>query len=793
MPTIDAMDGKTVINKSTTINTNLTEDNPLNAYASYIPVFTLSALTRDEVQTLKYYKDNYKPQNIIARTGGLGGNSNAVSNNDFRTDRGALTELQKRFHSTVRPQDPVRLDDITILPGTQSQQERLLGAIDTAKSILERAFDFFFESVNITTVPSASNDRRLTSVTNIDMTIHEPLGLSLIQVIRGAANNAGFIDHVDAPYLISIDYKGFDDNGKPVVMDSAYQRKIPIKFTKMEIDVTQSGSTYTIKAVPFNEFGLVNRFNYTRQDMFITDQGDLASFCKSLTEKLNDQTALETKKTLYDSDNTADHYIVTCDPDLNGKFVELDTIDSYNMLDITQGDIDTYLNVANDIDQARIDRIKTSKQPRGQIAKGTAIHELLVQAMKAITPYGDWKEFLKQWAVKASGDMSDDLDKLISDEAKAKFVRDNEDKFYVNWFRVQTTITLKQEYDKINKMHGKIIHYHIEPYKIHILNFSQPGLHSKFRDFWQQNRKFIARKKYDYIFTGQNTEILDLSIKYNVAYFASRFTALQQEQYSTKEKPTISSDPYSKEEIVEVDLPHRGSPGVGKTTNVGLYGINEGFDQFLDAFTNPDGDMVQLDMEIRGDPIYISANQFNVMQPPEGAALTSPSGPGIYKNKNLSIDNEKTIAYSERTRSFNLNQGEPFILINFKAPVDINLNTGLYEIGGADQVAFNGLYRVVKIENIFDRGVFKQRLRCIRMKDQGHKVSTPTFQTRISDPKFGNVPIEDITTMYVDDYYNGYSDTGDTIIDFFKKKLDKVIDVLRNLKNNTPSDGGPSA
>ena len=176
MPTIDAMDGKTVINKSTTINTNLTEDNPLNAYASYIPVFTLSALTRDEVQTLKYYKDNYKPQNIIARTGGLGGNSNAVSNNDFRTDRGALTELQKRFHSTVRPQDPVRLDDITILPGTQSQQERLLGAIDTAKSILERAFDFFFESVNITTVPSASNDRRLTSVTNIDMTIHEPLG-----------------------------------------------------------------------------------------------------------------------------------------------------------------------------------------------------------------------------------------------------------------------------------------------------------------------------------------------------------------------------------------------------------------------------------------------------------------------------------------------------------------------------------------------------------------------------------------------------------------------------------------
>jgi len=780
MPIIHAMDGQTITNKSTTINTKLTEDNPLNAYASYIPIFTLSALTRDEVQTLKYYKENYKPQNIIARTGGLGGNPNAVSNKDFRTTKGAVV-------------DTGAASDITILPGNQTQQERLLGAIDTAKSILERAFDFFFESVNITTVPSASNDRRLTSVTNIDMTIHEPLGLSLIQVIRGAANNAGFIDHVDAPYLISIDYKGFDENGKSVVMDSAHQRKIPIKLTKMEIDVTQSGSTYTIKAVPFNEFGLVNRFNYIRQDMLVTTKDDLASFCKSLTEKLNGQTAEETKQNLYDKDNnTADHYIVTCDPSLNGKFVELDTVEIYNMFNMT-GDIDTYFNVANDIDQARIDRNKTSKQPRGQIAKGTAIHELLVQAMKSITPYGDWPEFLKQWAVKASGDMSDDIDKLISDDAKARFVRDNEDKFYVNWFRVQTTITLKQEYDKINKMHGKIIHYHIEPYKIHILNFSQPGLHSKFRDFWQQNRKFIARKKYDYIFTGQNTEILDLSIKYNVAYFASRFKALQQRQSSTEEKPTLSSDPYSKEEMVEFDLPHRGSPGVGKTTNVGLYGINEGFDQFLDAFTNPDGDMVQLDMEIRGDPIYISANQFNVMQPPEGDALTSPEGPGIYENKNLSVDNEKTTAYSERTRSFNLNQGEPFILINFKAPVDINLNTGLYEIGGADQVVFNGLYRVVKVENIFDRGVFKQRLRCIRMKDQGKKVSIPTYQTRISDPKYGNVNSDDITTTFPEDYYTGYSDTGDTIIDFIKKKLDKVIDVLRNLKNNTPSDGGPAA
>ena len=792
MSTKDAITGSTTTNKTTTINTDLIEDNPLNAYASYVPVFTLSALTREEVQTLQYYKDNYRPQNIIARTGGMGGNSNPVSNSDFRTTRSTGTELKNRL--PLRGTDVQSLDDITILPGNQTQQERLLGAIDTARDLLNRAFDFFFESVNITTVPSSSNDRRLTAVTNIDMTIHEPLGLSLIQVIRGAAANAGFIDHVDAPFLISIEYKGFDENGKSVVMDKAHQRKIPIKFTKMEVDVTQGGSTYQIKAVPFNEFGLVNRFNYTRQPMKLESAGDLASFCKSLTKNLNEQTAEEAKNGLYDRDNdTADHYIVTCDKDLNKAFVELESIDSYAMFDLTT-DIDTAWNRAIDATNARFDLEKKGKQPRGQIDKGTAIHELLIQAMKSIKPYDDWKEFLKQWTSKADAELADSISKLVSEDAKARFVRDNEDKFYVDWFRVQTTITLKQEYDKINKMHGKIIHYHIEPYKIHILNFAQPGLHSRFKDFFLQNNKFIARKKYDYIFTGQNTEILDLNIKYNVAYFASRFKALQQQQFNTSEEPEIKqTQDYSRDIVVEPDLPHRASPSVGKTANVGLYGINEGFDQFLDAFTNPDGDMVLVDMEIRGDPVYLSANQFNVMRPPEGADLKSPEGPGIYDNKNRSLDASTTTAYHERTRSYNLNQAEPFILINFKAPVDINLNTGLYEIGGADQVVFNGLYRVVRIENIFDRGVFKQRLRCIRMKDQGKKVTTPTPRTVTSDPLFGNASQgSDIPDVYVDEFLN-FGAEGLSIVDFVRNKINQIKNVLKNIRNNTPGDGGPQA
>ena len=731
----DAMTGKIKVDRDTTADISMIEENPLNKFASFNTLFTLSALTRSEVQTLSYYDASYKPQNIIARSGGKGGDSNVNQTTNFKKV------------------DPANTEDInegsgeSLLPGNAEQEKKLRNQLDAARAILQRGFDFFFESVNISTVPSASNDRRLTAVTNIDMNIHEPLGLSLIQTIRGAAANAGFIDHVDAPYLLTIDYKGFDDHGKFATIDSAFQRKIPIKLTKMEIDVNKGGSMYTIKAIPFNEFGLVNRFNYTRQGFQIKSQGKLSDFCKSLTKALNEQTSQEVKQRLFE-ENTQDHYVITCDKELDKEFAPLDTIESYAMYDMTNTDPDTAFNVLSDAINARIDREKASTQPRGQITKGTAIHEMLIQAMKAIKPYDDFKNILDQWGTKADGEIGESIDKLVSADAKARFIKNNEDKFYVDWFRIQTTITLKEGYDKINKMHSKIIHYHIEPYKIHILNFAQPGLHSKFREFFFQNRKFIARKRYDYIFTGLNTEVLDMNIKYNVAYFSARFKALQQQQYSVVEKPEKTTTSFgTSENVVEADLPHRASPSVGKTANVGLYGINEPFDHFLDAFTNPDGDMVTVDLEIRGDPTYLSANQFNAMQLPDSSE--TPEGPGIYKNINASKYSRSsgTESYDERTRSFNLNQAEPFILINFKAPVDIDLNTGMYKIDSADQVVFNGLYRVVKVENIFDRGLFTQRLRCIRMKDQGYKVSTPT------PISYGSSPLTGPVTSEIDDIY----------------------------------------
>ena len=66
----------------------------------------------------------------------------------------------------------------------------------------------------MTSVPGLNEKRRLTSVTNIKMELVEPAGITLLEKIKAAAANNGFLDHLDAPYMLTVEFKGFDENGK---------------------------------------------------------------------------------------------------------------------------------------------------------------------------------------------------------------------------------------------------------------------------------------------------------------------------------------------------------------------------------------------------------------------------------------------------------------------------------------------------------------------------------------------------------------------------------------------------
>jgi len=60
-----------------------------------------------------------------------------------------------------------------------------------------------------------------------------------------------------------------------------------------------------------------------------------------------------------------------------------------------------------------------------------------------------------------------------------------------------------------------------------------------------------------------------------------------------------------------------------------------------------------------------------------------------------------------------------YIYIAFRTPADIDTNTGMYSFAKeGEESPFSGIYKVVIVENVFEEGIFKQNLTCLRMPGQ---------------------------------------------------------------------------
>ena len=125
----------------------------------------------------------------------------------------------------------------------------------------------------------------------MDFELHEPFSITFVEKIRAAAYNSGYLDYQDAPYLLTIEWKGNSQagaagavptnkdklytgelaNGEVFDHDNIITRKIPIVISRVEFDVTEGGAVYQIQAAAYSEFAMMDRFHLTRTDMTIQE------------------------------------------------------------------------------------------------------------------------------------------------------------------------------------------------------------------------------------------------------------------------------------------------------------------------------------------------------------------------------------------------------------------------------------------------------------------------------------------------------------------------------------------
>ncbi len=646
------------------------DPNVLHQFASYNTLFTLSALSSSEIRNPQIFFQS-KPHDIIAQSGGIGAGANNF--------KGPPSESANRFTEETKK--------------TIQKSAQLRDSLNRATTEFLKNNDLFFKNVEMTSIPGLNDKRRLTSVTNIRMELVEPSGITLLEKIKAAAANNGFLDHLDAPYMLTVEFKGFDEDGKPIKERSEFiKRVIPIKLITMDIDVNQGGSYYNISAIPYNEFALTNTFMYPRTS------GTLSSFARtfadaitSLQKILNDQNQQEKDARF---NQFPDQYDISISEDLDPQ--QQLSYDLLSQAGMTQ-------KVADPIpgdETFDLDMIKFSTT--------TSILMLLENLMKTHPLYGA-KSF-DEWSA------------AVSKRGADRFNPNDGLSTYFKYFRIRTSIEPTKNFDEIRQTNAKIIRIVVEPYYISAYNLATAGIHQ------DKNYQSYVAKAYNYIFTGDNIDIMNLDINYKVAYFQSRLKDLEANEARTfsNTKDAQSEDTGTPTNRKRPDgmpanltfLPLKSETSVFKTSSANRTSkADTRLDQFFDAITNPTADMVVVRMQILGDPAWLGQSQFIPATP------VNSNGSSRDNNIDFFRGGEKTNIWNPNLRCFNYDVAEPVTNLTFKTPQDFNDQTGVYELSSDQRAVFSGLYKVVQVDHSFTDGQFTQTLTMIRFNNQDGQVT----------------------------------------------------------------------
>ena len=729
---------KSTLNKNNDIYvTTINDPNSLHQFASYTSLFTLSALSQEDLEDTPKLLSS-KPHDIIVRSSGIGPTEN--------TDR-----------------TPLGAEDKKII----EKNERLQGAVEKSRRTLSANRDLYIRGVTMNSVPGLNDQRRLTSVTQISMEIVEPAGITLLERIRGAAINNGFLDHLDAPFMLTIDFKGFDEQGKPASTKDSQNMKrlIPVKLVDMQMDVTQAGTVYAVKAIPYNEFAYVNRFNYPRTSGTLSPEGKrLSDVFKTLEALLNKQNEDEKKTGLVEK---PDVYTITFD----SKGIEDTTITTENLEQqgmATQGvngpDGGEYVGSGIEIPP---DYMK--------INSSNAITKILEEIMKGHPAYTDKK--FDEWKSKVTRTLN-----VAQFKGGAQEVLDQAQDFYFDYFKIRASVVPnKGDFCEVRAMNTKTINFHVEPYKVHAYSLSIPGVSTG------QNFKNFVFKTYNYIFTGDNVDIMDLNINYKVAYFQSRLKDFEAtdirknkiEDASDKRTGTTSSTDHN----TDGNLLTRSHPDTAKSEGTGKTGgTPTQLDSFLDSLTNPMADMVNVRLEILGDPAWISQSQFiplNAKTFARGAGKGTDPDIGYWRRN-------KDRIWNSELRCYNTDVAEPIIMLNFRMPTDLNDQTGVYELQTDQSAEFSGLYRVVQVEHNFVDGKYTNVLNLTRFNNQGVIISDPVPKTSVT-AKNGETFIvlkTDLKNFYsskeFDQIKSNLTSIGRKYIDLVSSNVNRVKNKITN-------------
>ncbi len=661
-----------------------------------------------------------------------------------------------------------KLGPIILKSGSGKPNDRISTAYKSAENP-EGKFDFYMDEVRVNGTIGMDKTTGNTNATGLSFTITEPYSMGIFfQALQIAALESGYYNWIDVPLLLRLEFFGHIDQYKQNVQIPGTTKYFPLKIRDIKMRVSGQGSTYSCEAIPWNEKAHSTTYSQAKTDVNIagsTVQEMLQYGEKSLQKVLNDVFLEKVKRKEV---SVPDQILILFPTDLKTSDAEGVSTDNSNAPTATvnpnqkpdkNANVLKRLGVARGSDNFNLVQ-NDNVNPVGGASMGFNEYRKGEKAFgKDNNVYDPKTQTFKRGNLTISKNSSEakfaqgtDIPNIInqvilaSDYGRQALDKDKitEDGF-INWWRIDTQMYIMDTDANLEKTGAKpnLVVYRVVPYKVHHSKFMAPNQPAK----GVQDLTAKSIKRYDYLYTGKNLDIIDFAIEFNASFYTATSSDSGQNNIDVRRRAetgglavgeevrnedgsvsNLRRNPETGElydatglgggTAPKIDLgtvpstvrsdritsgsANKGGPGADDPATLAAR-------QFHDAVTTG-SDMVELQMKIIGDPFYLG-----------------DSGMGNYSAQatNLKgLNGDGAINYQD---------GEVYINVRFRNPVDISRRTGLYDFGKGNLVPqFSGLYRVSIVENLFSRGQFTQSLTLTRMVGQDVKDDGESGQTLAS-------------------------------------------------------------
>lgn len=539
---------------------------------------------------------------------------------------------------------------------------------------------FHLESLEFSQIVNPTEASRTTFSSGYTFTILEVGGVTLLDKIIAAARYLGVKNYLRIPYFLEISFRARTASssaevgaGDEIIGNLKWIE--PIMLAQIETTVTEAGAEYVVKAVPAPNIGNINQ---NASSVSVTTTIKPASTVKEVLDQiantLNSREAIDKK---FSEQVKPDIYEFVIDP-------------MFANMKVTETEV---FKQSQQTAEMTLDK-------RHFAFSGSQHLETIIGQILVTCP--EYQRLAK------NSDTADSNKTKKPGELKTMH-------------RIVTTST-NLEHDDSRNDYVKKYTYKIVPY-LHGTAFIDPAEFSaNGKDVYQDyiNRRILT-KRYDYLYTGLNTEVINFNAKFDLTWFipmppqgSARTTSEQMPsvkaasisdsfvdkrkaiipQQAEKFKPSVSTPGTElvyagdleqvKDPDIKVPLKqaaHAITPMATETPNTrGAGYTNILFDQTFVNGVTPN--VVQIDLEIKGDPYWL----------------------GEPRDPDFETDTLGDVA--------KYRQSQVFFALNMAVPQTENIETGFVE--NLDRSVYTGVYYVTIVKHHFAEGEFKQTLSALR-------------------------------------------------------------------------------